>query len=129
MTQGTDPASVPTALADCPRHPNCVSSQARAAANRVEPFPCIDSCEATLGRLRAIIERTRGATVVTATDRYLRAKISTPVFRFVDDLELLVDDEKQVIHVRSASRIGSWDFGVNRRRVEALRRRLAEAES
>ena len=61
---------------------------------------------------------------MVSTDTYLKAECTTMVFRFVDDLELLVDTDEEVIHVRSASRIGTWDLGVNRRRVESLRRRL-----
>jgi len=66
-----------------------------------------------------------GAAVVVSEDSYLRAEFSTMFFRFVDDLELLADPDAGVIHVRSASRVGTWDLGLNRRRVEDLRRRLA----
>jgi uncharacterized protein (DUF1499 family) len=50
------------------------------------------------------------------------------ILRYVDDLELLADIEQGVIQVRSASRVGTWDLGVNRRRVESLRRRLAKSQ-
>ena len=63
--------------------------------------------------------------VVVATESYLRAEITSLVFRFVDDLELLIDQEQGVIHVRSASRVGQYDLGANRRRVEDLQRRFA----
>lgn len=119
----------PTTLADCSTRTACVSSQARRPSRRVEPFHCPSSCAETLARLRAILESTAGARVVESTDTYLHAEFRTAVFRFVDDLELLVDAAEPVIHVRSASRIGSWDFGVNRRRVENLRHRLANSLS
>ena len=63
------------------------------------------------------------ARVVEVTDRYLHAEFTTPVFRFVDDVEFLLAAD--AIHVRSASRLGWSDFGVNRRRVERLRRAFA----
>ncbi|MDP3413597.1 MAG: DUF1499 domain-containing protein, partial [Polaromonas sp.] len=65
-------------------------------------------------------------TVVEETPGYLYAQCSTRWLRFTDDLELLLDDAARVIHVRSSSRLGRKDFGVNRARVEALRTRFAQ---
>lgn len=126
MTRETDPGSAPTILANCRGHSNCVSSQARRASQRVKPFACRNSCRETLRHLREVLESTPGVTLVVSTDSYLRAECRTMVFRFIDDLELLTDIDKGVIHVRSASRVGTWDLGANRRRVESLRRRLAK---
>jgi uncharacterized protein (DUF1499 family) len=69
-----------------------------------------------------------GVSIAVSTDTYLRVELTTTILRFVDDLELLVDPDEQVIHVRSASRVGKWDLGVNRRRVESLRRRLTRIQ-
>ena len=128
MRPPTEKASTPTILADCPAGASCVSSQARRSAQRVEPLACGSSCAATLQELRRILDSTRGATIVESTDTYLHAEFRTRVFHFIDDLELLIDADESVIHARSASRIGSWDLGVNRRRVERLRRRLARSQ-
>jgi len=125
MTGETDPASVPTRLAACPSTRNCVSSQAEADSQRVAPFSCASSCGETLKQLRGIVRSTPGVSIVVSTDSYLRAEFTSGVFRFVDDLELLLDRDAGVIHVRSASRFGKWDLGANRRRVEHLRGRLA----
>lgn len=114
-----------TKLAACPQTPNCVSSQATTEAQRVDPFPCDGSCEETLERLHRLVAASPGASIVAATPHYLHAEYRSAILRFVDDLELLADGRGKVIHVRSASRVGSWDLGANRRRVEALRRRLA----
>jgi uncharacterized protein (DUF1499 family) len=65
-----------------------------------------------------------GARLETVTDTYLHACVATPILRFIDDLELRLDPEACLIHIRSASRVGTWDLGVNRRRVEQLRRQL-----
>jgi uncharacterized protein (DUF1499 family) len=119
----------PTTLEDCPPVANCVSSQAKRAGRRVAPFPCGATCAETLHHLRSLLDSTRGASIVASSDAYIHAELRTPVLRFVDDLELLIDSEERVIHVRSASRIGTWDLGVNRRRVERLRRRLARRQS
>jgi len=59
--------------------------------------------------------------IVTAGETYLHAEFTSAVFRFVDDVEFLLDDAEKVVHVRSASRVGHSDLGVNRKRVEALR--------
>lgn len=59
---------------------------------------------------------------------YLHAEYTSPFLRFVDDLELLVDSNAKVIQVRSASRVGTWDLGANRRRVEGLRRRFTHLQ-
>jgi uncharacterized protein (DUF1499 family) len=64
------------------------------------------------------------ARIVHEDDRGLRVEFTSRVFRFVDDVDLRIDAAARVIHVRSASRVGRYDFGVNRRRVEALRSRF-----
>ena len=71
----------------------------------------------------------RGSHIITASETYLHAEFRSLIFRFVDDLELLVDPVAGVIDVRSASRLGRSDFGVNRRRVEELRRRFLASVS
>ena len=114
-------------LADCPSTHNCVSSRAADEAHRVEPLTFSGSPEKAMARLRELIESTRGARVAVAEPGYLRATYKSRIFGFVDDLELLVDPDAGVIHVRSASRAGRSDLGVNRRRVENLRGRFTAA--
>ncbi len=91
--------------------------------HRIEPFDCSGNPDAAFARLTRLVAQTRRTRVLTATDRYLHARCRTRI-GFVDDLELLLCPGKGVIQVRSASRIGIYDFGVNRRRVERLRRRF-----
>lgn len=118
-------------LALCPTSPNCVSSQSAAddAEHHVAPlaFPAAaegDASRAWEALERAVrgMERTR---IVTLRAEYLHAECSSALLGFVDDLECLLDRGARVIHVRSASRLGYSDLGVNRQRVEALRARLA----
>jgi uncharacterized protein (DUF1499 family) len=66
----------------------------------------------------------RGARIKTVQERYIHAEFTSFLFRFVDDVEFLLDDGSKTIHVRSASRVGYSDLGVNRRRVEAIRSRF-----
>lgn len=77
-----------------------------------------------LALARRALESMPGCRVTDSAPDYLRAEFTSRVLRFVDDLELLLDEGSRVLQVRSASRRGHWDLGVNRRRVEELRRRF-----
>lgn len=124
-------------LAACPDSPNCVSSQAAIDAQRVDPLPLPLQrasgedgdvvAPMSIERLAALIAGLPGATVVRQTEDYLHAEFRSRIFRFVDDVELYVDEPAGVIQVRSASRVGHADFGANRRRVEVIREALAAA--
>ena len=128
MPRTTEPSSIPTNLAPCPRNSNCVSSQDTRDTHRVAPFICDGSCEGTLARLQNLVASTPGVSIVVSDAGYLHAEYTSPFLRFVDDLELLVDSNAKVIQVRSASRVGTWDLGANRRRVEGLRRRFTHLQ-
>lgn len=80
---------------------------------------------ATIAKIAQVVEDLPGATVVEHRDDYLYAQFTTALMRFTDDVEFWFDPAAQVVHVRSASRVGRKDFGVNRARVEAIRARLA----
>ncbi len=107
-------------LAPCPATPNCVSSQADDADHRVEPLALAGEPAAALAKLRQILEAMPRTAVVDAGENYLRAEATSLIFRYVDDLEVLIDAEAGLIHLRSASRAGYSDLGVNRQRVQAL---------
>lgn len=108
-------------LAPCPPTRNCVSSRAAETPHRVEPLRFVGAADVAMRHAASAISKLSGARIVASSDTYLRAEVTTPVFRFVDDMELLLDADSQLIHVRSASRTGFWDLGTNRRRVERLR--------
>jgi len=114
-------------LATCPSSPNCVSSLANASQHRVTPLQMNGTATESMRQLHAIIASMPRSRVVTADDDYLHAEFRSAVLGFVDDLELLVDETKGIIHVRSASRLGYSDLGANRRRVEQLRARYQHA--
>ena len=111
-------------LAPCPDTPNCVSSRAVDEEHRIDPLPAPGGPEAALERVVEAIAGMRGGRVTEAGNGYLHAEFTSRIFRFRDDLELLYDNQRGVFDVRSASRVGRSDLGVNRRRVEALREKL-----
>jgi uncharacterized protein (DUF1499 family) len=113
-------------LAPPKRTPNSVSSQADAADREhyIAPIPFKGDALAAMGAVRKAVESMDGATVVRHEGNYLYAEFRTKVMRFVDDVEFVFDDKAGLIHVRSASRLGRRDFGVNRARVESIRRRI-----
>jgi uncharacterized protein (DUF1499 family) len=73
-------------------------------------------------RLLNILSELKRARVVTVEDNFIGAEFTSFVFRFVDDIEFYCDDRHKVIHVKSASRVGYSDLGINRRRVEKIRK-------
>jgi uncharacterized protein (DUF1499 family) len=108
-------------LAPCPATPNCVSSQAEDEEHRAEPLRFTGTSGEAWARLVRAVTGMPRVTVVTADDHYLHAEFRSAFFRFTDDVEFLLDADDQVIHFRSASRVGHSDLGVNRRRIEAIR--------
>jgi uncharacterized protein (DUF1499 family) len=114
-------------LRDCPDSPNCVSSEHPDSSAYVPPLETSDP-ERDFERARRAVSAI-GGTVRNKTDSYLWATFQTPVFRFIDDLELRLATEEGKIHLRSASRVGGSDLGKNRERVERLRARYAQLQS
>ncbi len=108
-------------LIPCPASPNCVCSQAADGDHQIPPLAFTGTGTEALESLRGAIQAQPRATVVESKQDYLRAEFRSAIFRFVDDVEFLVDPTAKVIHVRSASRVGYSDLGVNRKRVERLR--------
>jgi uncharacterized protein (DUF1499 family) len=108
-------------LPPCPRTPNCVSSQSRDSAHRVEPLRYESSGEDAWRHLRQVILSLPRSRVVEDAAGYMRVEFRSAVLQFGDDVELLLDDANKAIQIRSASRTGYWDIGVNRRRVERIR--------
>jgi len=109
-------------LRACPDKPNCVCSEkAVDSAHAVAVLATSDWQAAG----RAV--RDAGGFITQDNGSYLHATFTSRLFRFVDDVELRLDPDRGVIHIRSASRVGHSDFGVNRKRVQAIRERLGES--
>ncbi|MDA3922136.1 MAG: DUF1499 domain-containing protein [Salinisphaera sp.] len=118
-------------LTSCPSAPHCVSSQAPADSSKhVEPFGYETSAAAARKALLATLDADDHATVVKSNQRFIHATFKTTL-GFVDDVTFLMQPDKHVIDVKSQSRVGYYDFGKNRSRVEALRKafeaRLAQS--
>ncbi len=105
------------------RSPNSVSSQAEPAdaGHYIAPIKFTGSAAAAMALLRKIVEGTERATVIAHDGNYLYAEYKSRLLGFVDDAEFLASEKEGVIHVRSSSRLGRRDFGVNRDRIESIR--------
>jgi len=108
-------------LTPCPNTPNCVSSQSSDQEHAIEPLPY-----AQIADLKRVVKNMERTTIIEETENYLYAEFKSKLMGFVDDVEFHKDDINQVIHVRSASRLGKSDLGVNRKRVEEIRQQLQE---
>lgn len=108
-------------LAPCPSSPNCVSSSATDPDHRVDPLVLAVAAPEGWRAAREAVSRLPRTRIVVDTGAYLHAECSSALLGFVDDLELHLPEGAAAIAVRSASRLGYSDMGVNRRRVEELR--------
>ena len=97
------------------------------ASARIEPLALQGDGPATIASIKTIVERMDGAEVVRGDADYLYAQFTSQLMKYVDDTEFWFDPAAQVVQVRSASRLGQRDFGANRKRVQAIRERLAAA--
>jgi len=107
-------------LLPCPASPNCVCSESHSQPDKQHAIAPI---AADPGQWRALKDRiiALGGVIQQDDGHYLHATFSTAIFHYVDDLELRLDQTQHLIHIRSASRVGHSDFGVNRKRVQVIR--------
>lgn len=122
----TNPSDEKGRLAPCPDSPNCVSSRSTDKRHRIEPITFHGAPADAFARLKSVIQSMKRTHIVEETDDYLHAEFRSALFGFVDDVEFWLEEENSLIHVRSASRTGYWDLGVNRRRIEDIRTRLGD---
>ena len=108
-------------LAECPKTPNCVSSQSADAAHNIEPLAFDAEPAEAFSKLKAVLQSQNNAKIIAEGENYLYAEFTSPIMGFVDDVEFYLDEGAKVIQVRSASRLGESDLGVNRQRIEAIR--------
>ena len=127
LFSGTRPANLGVRegkLAPCPGTPNCVSSQAAAADAGHYIAPIGAASAATWQALLELLKSEPRVRVVAGSPGYIHAEFTSRLMGYVDDVEFVLDEKAALIHLRSASRLGSSDFGVNRKRIEAIRARL-----
>jgi uncharacterized protein (DUF1499 family) len=111
---------------DCPDTPNCVSSLAKNPKYRVEPFKLNKDLKTSWDMVQNTVGSLPRTKVVSADNNKIRAECRSMTFLFVDDLMLHLTPSNGIIHIRSASRTGYFDLGINRDRVESLRRKLQQ---
>lgn len=105
-------------LKACPKSPNSVSSYANDDEHAIAPFP---PTKEPMKTLHKILKEHKEATVIKEAPNYLHVEFSSKTVGFIDDVEFLLDDKTGELHIRSASRCGYNDQGVNRARMEMLR--------
>ena len=122
--QGTRPdnlGAVDGKLGESPDKPNCVFSESKSDDHRIQPLEVMDSAEASIEKLTTIIQGMERTRVIEKKENYLYAEFESNLFKFVDDVEFYIPENGSSIQVRSASRIGYSDRGVNRERIDAIR--------
>lgn len=107
-------------LAPCPDSPNCVSTMETDELHGIEPLPFRGDATATMSALLTVVEQMKRTTIIKQTDSYLHVEYRT-LLGFVDDVEFVLDGEREIVNFRSASRVGYGDMGVNRNRMEEFR--------
>ena len=111
-------------LSPCPESPNCVSSDATDEKHRVEPLRLKAPPHQAWHGLQNVLAAEPRTRLIFVDERYMHVEVESAVMRFVDDVEFLLLPDEQIIAVRSASRTGHSDLGVNRKRVERIRAAL-----
>lgn len=114
-------------LQPCPETPNCVSTLAEDEEHAIAPIAYDLLLPEAKRCLQTALEQMSRMTVVTDEPDYLHVEFRSLIFRFVDDVLFAFDDTAKVIHFRSAARLGRGDYGVNRRRMEKIRRAFRDA--
>jgi len=127
---GQAPGLISGALAPCPDKPNCVCSEfGEAAAHYIAPLDYASAPpEQAWGDILQVIEEL-GGEVVVANDEYIAATFASSLFGFIDDVECRLEPSRKRIQIRSASRVGHSDLGVNRKRVETMTRSFEQRTS
>ncbi len=115
--RGQAPGLTDGRLAACPSSPNCASSEADAPdKKKVKPL------KGTLAQARDAIV-SLGGMITSEREGYISAEFKSKLFGFVDDVELR-SGEDGTVHIRSASRVGYSDRGVNKQRIAAIRAKM-----
>lgn len=116
-------------LAPCPSSPNCVSSYSEDAEHSIVSLSYDSEPEIAIANLKQIIESMPRTNIVKEDENYLYAEFTSKIMGYVDDVEFYVDRDANAIQVRSASRLGESDLGVNRERIETIRSKFKELKT
>jgi uncharacterized protein (DUF1499 family) len=113
-------------LTACPPTPNCVCSDDASELHRVAPYRIAGEPADAWRALEETVSQLPRTRVATRSADYLHVEFTSLVFRFVDDVEFHLRAQDRLIAVRSASRVGRSDLGVNGKRVEHIRTLLEQ---
>lgn len=113
-------------LKRCPSSPNCVSSYEKNPSHSIEPLLYSTTKDEAAAKLKSLVLGMKRTKLISETDNYMHFEFRSKIFRFVDDVEFYFPENEKVVHVRSASRTGYSDMGVNRKRIEKIRNLFSE---
>jgi uncharacterized protein (DUF1499 family) len=114
-------------LRPCPNRPNCVSSDS-GTTHPIAPISFQGTPEDAWQEIRTVIAEL-GGKIIHSEPAYLWSTFTSTLFGFVDDVELRMEPEEKLIHIRSGARVGYFDFGVNRKRVGKIRNLFLSREA
>lgn len=107
----------------CPASPNCVSSSVdENTSHYIQPFSYNDAPDKAMARLKTALLKEKRVTIIESDAKTIQAQARSLIFHFIDNIKFYLTRDPGVIHVYSSSRSGYYDFGVNRRRVERIRK-------
>ena len=115
-------------LAPCPESPNCVSTFASDKTHAITPLSYTGTAGEAKQKLIRVIDSLPRTRIISDKTDYLNVECTSFLWRFVDDVEFVLDDSAKTIQFRSASRLGKGDMGVNRKRMETIRARFDSAK-
>jgi len=107
-------------LSKCPKKPNCVSTQASDRKKKMSPLPFHGDIDKSKQILLTILNSIKRSRLVADQFNYIHLEFRSALFGFVDDVEFFFDEQSDAIQFRSASRVGSYDLGVNRKRMSTI---------
>ena len=124
LLSATHATAGPNRLSPCPDSPNCVNSQSTDPARFIQPLRYTGDLADARQKLIDLLKDSKRTRLIQVETDYIHVEFRSLIFNFVDDVEFYFPSGDRIIHVRSASRTGYYDFGVNRKRVERLRARF-----
>jgi len=110
-------------LAPCLNEDNCVNSM-KDDSSGIQPIHFKGEPGEAWLQMKRVVQAS-GGNIEQEKENYLWATFRSPLFSFVDDVEILMDTQAQRFNIRSASRVGQSDFSANRKRVEILHKAFA----
>lgn len=125
MTSNVQADTLPT-LPPCPAKPNCVSSQAT-DNHHIKPFKIVDKPVSAFEKLAKLLSQRQDTKLISADAAMIKVEFRT-MLGFVDDGLFVLDSGTNAVHIRSAARLGYWDLGKNRSRMEEIRQAFEKAQ-